>query len=649
MAECVCNDTDKINMCGIAGYTTIGTNKTTDPTLINKMIDVLIHRGPDDKGTVAFPQVVLGNCRLSIIDIADGKQPICNEDKTIYLVYNGELYNSPELRQDLIGQGHCFRTHTDTEVLVHLFEQEGIDFLKMLNGMFAFALYDARNHELLIARDRFGVKPLFYSYQNGMLSFASEIKALKSLPYFDTEIDPQALAIYLGFFFIPDPWTIYRNVRRLHPGHYIRLSKNGLVEGKYYDLDYSKKVKIDKIEAAREVVRLFRQSVKRQLLSDVPIGVLLSGGLDSRSVLAVASEYTTGMKSFTITFKEKAFNEGEAARYWSRVFGSCHHQLCFRSSCFCKRLLNRQRHLDEPFAIWCNVAMAELAHFIQKIGLKVVLSGDGGDELFCGYPTLQAAYFARLYRFFPHLFRKKIVQPMISRLPAGVGRLPLSFMLKSFVEADDPHPFRNFMGFKEVIRYRRWPEMLTPEAFGLVKMYDPFEVYRQYLPLIEDLHLIDALSYLDIKVFLSGNVLMSNDNAFMEASVEQRVPFLDNDLVDFLCRLPVNIRFHPIKLKTLLRHAMSKHLPSVQSRTRKRPHYSKKGFEVPGNLWLKEGCFAELSKKILSSKRILQTGFFNPRAVESIIGEQMAGRQNNERIIQTMMSLILFIDGTYEV
>jgi asparagine synthase (glutamine-hydrolysing) len=636
-------------MCGIAGYASFAQGRRVDPGLIAAMMATMRHRGPDDQGTAAFDQVALGNNRLSILDLAGGHQPMFSPDRNLVVVYNGEIYNFPELRRELETKGRQFVTNCDTELLLHLYAEQGRDFLSSLDGMFTFALYDRAKKKLLIARDRFGVKPLYYMQQKGMLYFASEIKALKTVPGFDPTPDPRGISTLLGLMYIPDPWSIYRSVHKLKPGHFLELSQDGLKEGEYYDLDFGRKNDISRQEAVRQTGALLRQAVKRQMLADVPVGVLISGGLDSRSVLSAASEVRPGLNSFTISFSESEFDEGGEAALWAGLLNSPHQPMLYKEDDFCAQLLERQEHLDEPYALWCNTASAAMARFIHQQGYKVVLSGDGGDELFLGYPTVHAANAAKLYHLLPAAIRDRVIRPLTRNLPAGNGRLPATFKLKSFVEADHPDLFRMFFGFKEVVRYADWPKLLTPEALALVGEHDPYLAFSQYLPRVNDWAFIDALSYFDFKVFLPGCSFAGADNAYMASSVELRVPFMDNQLAEFVTRLPLKARFHPLKLKYLLHQAFQSEFPAVKQVDPKLlAAYKKNGFEVPGNTWLKHGKFIELLRQVLSPKRLAATGFFRPQAVERILNDQLAGRQNNERVLQVIMSLVLFLDGTYQ-
>ncbi|MDC0033843.1 asparagine synthase (glutamine-hydrolyzing) [Alphaproteobacteria bacterium] len=633
-------------MCGIAGYSTLGTDQPVEPAALNTMVSRLNHRGPDERGTLIFPKLAFGCARLSINDLAHGRQPIANEDSSIAVVCNGEIYNAPALREKLISKGHTFRTRSDIEVIVHLYEDEGEAFLPLLNGMFALALYDHKRERLIVARDRFGVKPLYYMNRGSEFIFASEIKALKSHPSFDSALDPTGLAVFLGLFYIPDPWTAYRHVHKLQPGHYIRIERDGPSEHVFHDLDYTKKIDPDRTEAEKKTVELLGRSVERQLLSDVSVGVLLSGGLDSRTISYLAHRHVSNLSSFTITFAEEGFNEGEPANAWARLLGADHRPMPFSADHFCDDYLERQRNLDEPYGLWNNVASARMGAAIHRAGYKVVLGGDGGDELFVGYPTIHASRWGRFYRMVPDPVKQGVIAPMIQALPAGAGGLPLAFMMKSFIDADDADPIRMFFGFKEVIRFKEWPNLLTSEAMSMVGAVDPAIAFDQYRSKIAGLHPVDGLSYLDAKVFLPGCCLTGIDNAYMENSVEVRVPFLDNDVAEFSCSLSPKLRYNPFKTKPMLRAALREHLLDDDETDLRREigHYRKAGFWVPAKEWLNTPRFRDLVEDVLSPARIKQTGFFQPHAVRRILLEQLDGKRNNERMLQAIMSLVLFLD-----
>ena len=647
LPNAVAATSERAGMCGIAGYTSLPGDRPIDARYLGPMLKTIYHRGPDDHGTFFTDRVALANARLAIVDLKGGRQPIVNEDDSVVVVYNGEIYNHRELRAKLQALGHRFRTATDTEVIVHLYEEEGEAFIGQLDGMFAFALFDKARELLLVARDRFGVKPLFYSRAGDELRFASEIKALRVFPDFDSALSPEGVATALGLMFVADPWTAYRDVRRLRAGHFLRISRDGVEELPFADWHLGDKLSVTRGEAAEETAVLLRDAVRRQMIADVPIGVLLSGGLDSRTMALLASRERDDVQAFTISFDEADFDEGDAAADWAAAIGVTHHRMRFSEDDFCDHYVARQAHLDEPYSLWCNVASAQMAEQIHARGFKVVIGGDGGDELFLGYPTVNAAVIARWYRLLPALVRQQLIRPLARALPAGNDRLPVTFMAKSFVEADDPDLLRNFFGFKEVIRFKDWPGLLTPEALDLVGGIDPFIAHRQYLANVEGLEVVDALSYLDFRVFLPGVSLYGADNAYMASSVELRVPFLDNALADFAGRLPVDVRFDLLKVKPVLREALLRHILARSDLGAKiaLKNYRKAGFEVPGSVWLRKQRFAALISEILGPKRIARGGFFRPDAVTGLLEEQLTGRQNNERVLQAICAMSLFLEN----
>jgi asparagine synthase (glutamine-hydrolysing) len=628
-------------MCGITGISSLSVDKILNQELIIPLSDGIIHRGPDESGSFISDHLLLAIRRLSIIDLNTGSQPIYNEDKTIVVVYNGEIYNYLELRNDLISKGHKFATHSDTEVLVHLYEQEGIKFLSRLNGMFAFAIYDLMKRRLFIARDRYGVKPLFYSFENGLFAFCSEIKPLSTFHNRKKEINLQALSNYLTFSFVAEPWTIFKGIHRLPAGHYIIHDHNGLEIKKYFDLDFSQKIKITKSEAEIELSRLFIQAVERQLISDVPVSLMLSGGLDSRSILAATMKSGKKISSFTITYKEQLFDESDQASYWANFFKSDHYKMLYNESIFCSQLLQRQKHIGEPYGFFCDTAYYALAEYIKSKGIKVILSGAGGDELFAGYPTLNAAFLMNIYNKIPQVFTNLFIKNIINLLPAGKGNLPLSFKLKSFVNANDKNIYRAFLKFKEVITSKLKSKLFRGTPFEFINEYDPFVVYEQYLENIIDFELIDSLSYLDFKVFLGGNLFFSGDNEFMAASVEQRVPFIDNDLIQFSLSLPAKLKFHPLKLKLLLKSSLEKNIIDYRKNPPKKT-YKKIGFEIPIIPWLKNGCFNKIVKD-----QLLNNDYFNKYETNKIVESHNNGKSNNERIIQNLLSLKIFLDENF--
>jgi asparagine synthase (glutamine-hydrolysing) len=626
-------------MCGIAGFRTRSAAVGDNADLLSQMLDRLRHRGPDHKGVYCDKAVGLGNQRLKVIDIEGGDQPIANEDGSVSVVYNGEIYNFRELRKDLVARGHFFKTRCDTEVLVHLYEEYGRDMLPLLNGMFAFALYDRNLDALLVARDRFGVKPLFYTQTNAGFFFASEIGALRLVPGFDCALDYQAVSIFLAQMYIPQPWSVFANTKRLRAGHYLWVTADRAEEHCYSDFDLASKEKMSAGEAREEVIRLLSASVERQLVADVPVGIFLSGGLDSTSLLVMANKLGSRLSSFTLSYEEQAYDENERASRWASRFADKHHRVVMSERDFLDRLQSRMAHNGEPLGPWITVGSQMLAEQAAANGFKVALNGAGGDEFFCGYPTLNAAVAAKAYGLVPRALREGVIVPLVNRLPAGEGALPLAHKLKLFAGALDKDPYRTFFNFKMVTGPRQYGHLLSGDARAQLEPHSPYAAFEQYRDRIAGWSLIDALSYLDIKTFMEGSVLHLSDNASMSASLEERVPFLDNELVDFACKIPNHINFKISQVKPVLKKGVRDYLEK-NSAPDLIKGYRKLGFELPGNAWIRSGELQHfLSDNLLSGDQ----SFFNPHAVREVLDDHIQGRRNNERVLQTMLGMVYFL------
>ncbi|MBU0703759.1 MAG: asparagine synthase (glutamine-hydrolyzing), partial [Chloroflexi bacterium] len=380
-------------MCGICGIVNISASRPIDRDVLLRMTQVLEHRGPDDRGIYIDEQAGLGSRRLSIIDLAGGRQPIANEDETMWIVFNGEIYNYRELRAYLQKRGHVFRTRTDTEVILHLYEEFGVDCAQHLNGIFAFAIWDARREELVIARDRMGIKPLYYTEAAGQLIFGSEMKALLAHPDVARDIDPISLNEYLAFEYVPSPRTIIRDVHRLEPGHILRYDARGLHVQQYWNISLARseyRPPVNWRDYASGLQDTLKDAVRQELVSDVPVGVLLSGGIDSSTIAALMVEsYPGTVDSFSIGFEEASFDESRYARMAAEHLGTRHHELVFTSGMVAEMVLTVTDFLDEPFGDSSLIPTFLLSQFARE-RVKVVLGGDGGDELFAGYPTLVA-------------------------------------------------------------------------------------------------------------------------------------------------------------------------------------------------------------------------------------------------------------------
>jgi asparagine synthase (glutamine-hydrolysing) len=607
------------------------------------MLNSIAHRGPDHTGTYLSDGIALGNVRLSIIDLASGNQPIFNEDRSVVVVYNGEIYNFYELRSELVAKGHLFRTQSDTEVLVHLYEEEGIDMVRRLNGIFAFALHDTKTGDVFVARDRMGVKPLFYIDSPKGFYFASEMNPLKLTPAFSDAIDSEAFRIFLTFGYFPQPWTFFQSIRRLEAGHYVRLLPDGRVEThQYYDPSFSNSLRITREEAQQEILKRLSTAVKRQLISDVPVGVFLSGGLDSCSILAIATEHGANLETFTLSFAVPGSDENVDSSQWAKIFRAKHHRVMMDERDLVSALDGRIEQYGEPLTGFVNCGQMLLSRYAKDRGFKVMLGGAGGDELFCGYPTLNAAMFSCTYR---RALGTGALRRLASFLPEGTANLSLATKIKAFTGAISDDDLRTFMNFKAVFSDESLRSLLTEPVYRSVFGYDPLVAYKRYEGRIRDWSLVDRLQYLDMKNFLEGAVLRGGDSATMSASVEERVPFLDNDLVDFACALPTSVRYHPFRTKTLLRSGLLQWLARKEGTESLLRKYKKRGFWAPVNYWMRKGSLGAYLRERLAPRRVERVGFFQPATVTRMLEDHLAGRANHDRRLQSVTGVMSFLES----
>jgi asparagine synthase (glutamine-hydrolysing) len=612
--------------------------------LVARMCQSMVHRGPDDEGTISLDGVTLGMRRLSIIDIKGGRQPIHNEDSTVVVVQNGEIYNHLELRELLTAAGHVFTTQSDTEVLVHGYEQWGEVLVDRLNGMFAFALLDRPRGRLFLARDRIGIKPLHYAIKGGRLVFASELKALLRDPTLRREIDVQALDDYLALEFVPSPGSIVRGINKLQPGHTLTWSLAG---GRHELRRYwspelgaaegpeARARSLD--EHCEELRAVLRESVRKELISDVPLGVFLSGGIDSSAVTAMMAELGSSVKSFSVGFAERTFDEAPYARQVAAHLGTDHHELTLEPSMLLGLIPQLPALLDEPLGDASIIPTYLLSAFTRR-HVKVALGGDGGDELFAGYPTLQAHRLAGLYRRAPRALRQGIVEPVVRRLPVSRDNLSFDFRAKRFVGG----------AMSSVTeRHQRWMGSFAADeraALLSAEVRDQLANAGRRDPLeaaLEGTRLVDPLNQvllIDMRLYLENDILVKLDRASMMASLEGRVPLLNNDLVEYATRLPLDLKLRGLRSKFLLKRALRGLLPEKILR---RP---KKGFGIPVATWFR-GPLKEQLLSVLSPDRIARKGFFDPLAVSALIEEHMAGRRDNRKQLWTLFVFELWHDG----
>jgi asparagine synthase (glutamine-hydrolysing) len=592
------------------------------PDQLAAMSATLVHRGPDSDGSFADGPAGLAARRLAIIDLATGDQPIANEDGRITVVQNGEIYNYRELRHELERGGHRFSTSGDTEVLVHLYEEHGERFAERLRGMFAVALWDAVRNRLVLARDRYGIKPLYYREAEDELSFASELRALPR-----GEIDLDALEAFLAFNSVPGPLTIFRDVRKLQPGHVLTW-ENGRSELIRYarpaPVPASEVRDEEEAELVEELRARLRDSVRAHLVSDVPVGVLLSGGIDSSVLAALAAEEASEpVRTFSIGFEERSFDELADARLVAERYGTQHRELVLRPDA-ALLLPALAEAFDEPFAD-SSALPAYLVSQLAAEDVKVALSGEGGDELFGGYYTYAADLLAQRTGWATPLLR-----PLVERLPSSSARASFDYRAKRFVRAAHLPPLE---------RHHGWKEIFSPEAraelTGRRSELDPVDLLRARFAETEGAELLARLQDVDLGTYLVDDLLVKTDRASMAHSLEARVPFLDPVVTNFALALPSRHKVRGLRKKVLLRRAAAPLVPPELLRRRKR------GFSIPAAAWLR-GELEPFARDTLSPDTLRRQGYFQPDVVTRLIGDHVAGREDLSRQLWGLLSFTLW-------
>ena len=582
----------------------------------------LVHRGPDSDGAFVEGPAALAARRLAIIDLQTGDQPIANENETIHVVQNGELYNYRELRAELERAGHRFRTHGDTEVLVHLYEQDGLAFARRLRGMFAVALWDSTLRRLVIARDRYGIKPLYYRASAAGLEFASELRALPR-----GEIDLDALESFLAFNSIPAPLTIFRKVRKLPPGH-VLVWEGGEARLERYarpaPAPEGELREDDEAELIEELRGRLRDSVRAHLVADVPVGVLLSGGIDSAALTALAAQETAEpVRTFSIGFQERSFDELSDARLVAERYGTQHRELVLRPDA-ALLLPALADAFDEPFAD-SSALPTYLVSQLAAQDVKVALSGEGGDELFGGYYTYVADLLAERTGGLARLAR-----PLVERLPTSTARASFDYKAKRFVRGAHLPPLERHHAWKEIFSRDARAE-LTGRSNG----FDPVDVYRARFAETEGADLLARLQDVDLGIYLVDDLLVKTDRASMAHSLEARVPFLDPAVTNLALALPTRHRVHGLRKKVLLRKAVAPLVPERIVKGKKR------GFSIPAAAWLR-GELEPFARQTLSADTLRRQGFFRPEAVATLIDRHVAGKEDLSRQLWGLLAFTLW-------
>ena len=632
-------------MCGINGIAlSTRSGRRLDREMLIRMRDVIKHRGPDDVGIFVDDRVGLGHRRLSIVDVAAGHQPMTNEDGSLQITYNGEIYNHADYRNELEDRGHVYTTHCDTETILHLYEEHGPRCVDYLRGMFAFAIWDARKKELFVARDRLGVKPLYFAHtDDGCLYFGSEIKTLFQTGAVTPELNFRVLPDYLANHATSGEETLYRGVRRLLPGHTL-VWRDGEIEiNKYWDVSFVKTAderRSDK-DFIAEWAELFRTSVRLRLMADVPLGMFLSGGIDSSAIAAMMSGMVDEpIKTFSVAFAEREANELEYARIVAEAYKTNHHEVVVSPEQFFEALPRLVWHEDEPLAHPSSVAL----YFVSLLAsqhVKVVLTGEGSDELLAGYgryrKTILNLSVGKLYRSFAPSILQTAVRSGVTGLPTSKVRQKL---LRSFLNVTpdiESIYFDNFAVFPLAMQ----SGLLSGEAREQAGVLDPYAGVRHALDETDARSLLDRLLYADIKTYLH-ELLMKQDQMSMATSIESRVPFLDHKLVEFTCSLPERLKLRGGTTKYILREAMKGVLPeAILSRP-------KMGFPVPIGAWFR-GAYKSVIDEYVLSERAVSRKIFNPEFVRDLVNRHQSGAENHDERLWALVNFEIwqrqFFDG----
>jgi asparagine synthase (glutamine-hydrolysing) len=628
-------------MCGICGvFSFSGALGPDDPHLVGRMARAIAHRGPDDAGCYADGSAALGHRRLSVIDLShNGHQPMPNEDGSVWIVFNGEIYNFAELkeRHRLLEKGHAFRSATDTEVLIHLYEELGPAMAGELNGMFAFAIWDKRRRELHLARDRHGIKPLFYCRAGDRLLFGSEIKCILEDARVPRRIDLQAMHDFLTFDYIPGEQTAFEGIHEVPVAHWMTAGAAGIARHRYWDLTFQVDDGMDEaraVEGAREGMDL---AVKRQLVADVPVGVLLSGGMDSSTLVALMQRHTTGpIHTYSVGFEDGSFNELPYARMVSRKFHTAQREVTVTPRLVRDLLPEYLRYIDEPYADGSAIPTYYVCQ-LAKGEVVVLLSGEGGDEAFAGYETYAAHRASQWFRRVPRWVRQGLIAPVVQSLPVSHKKLSLEFKMKRFLGGQDLEPEQAHL----------WWRIVLTEAQKL-SLYTP-RVLEHFAPQASGRHFADAfarssardvlnrLMHLDSGIFMPDDLMIKNDRMSMAHSLEARVPFTDHELVEFMGTVPPALKLRGLRKKHIMRRAMEGVLPPEILNKKK------VGLEMPYSRWLKHELH-DLLMRYCGPKRIAETGLFRPQAMDALIQEHVSGRRDHGRALWGLLNFMMWVE-----
>ena len=613
-------------MCGIAGFS------WKDDGLVRRMTQVLKHRGPDDYGVYSDDWVSMGHRRLSIIDLSErGHQPMSNEDGSVSVVYNGEIYNFQDLRRELESKGYVFKSRTDTEVIVHAYEEYGADCVNRFNGMFAFAIWDRNKRELLLARDRLGIKPLYYYLHNNRLVFGSEIKAIVANPMVPREINPQALYDYIGYEFVPAPDTIFRHVYKLAPGHYLQYREGKALLTQYWDLQFQSESHPKRYyeERFREILT---ESVRKRLISDVPLGVFLSGGLDSSAIVALMSHCGVDpIQTFSLGYEDPSFSELDYASVIAKQFNT-EHTVLMVDPITPNLIEEAVWHLDEPMTDLSTIPFYLICQKARE-HVTVCLSGEGGDEVLVGYDRFRASKLNGYYELLPEWVRRGLVAPLVNALPDQPQKKGAINMLKRFIEggllpAEGEHMRWQYFGMPG-----RETQLFSNDFVSEISA-DPFGPVRYHSQRCNSSKRLDREIYVDLMAVMPDSPLMKVDKMSMAHGLEVRVPFLDHEFVEFCATIPGDLKLGGFTTKKIFRSAMKGILPDdIRGR-------GKQGYSFPIKNWLRNEL-NDYMKDVLTSSSLIKDAF-NPAFVNQLIKEHQEHRANHNHILWALINLAVW-------
>lgn len=630
-------------MCGITGWIKIDNNSSQNHSeaVLHSMCEAMKHRGPDSEGLWLDETVALGMRRLSIIDLATGEQPVYSEDKSVVVVMNGELYNFREVRADLEKRGYKFITNTDTEILPHLYMEYGEAMLEHINGMFAFALWDKRKQKLMIARDKFGEKPLYYGVFDNKLLFASELKVLLANPAVKNEINLNSLRQFLSFDYVPAPNSIFQGISKLPAAHFLTVEKGEIKTKRYWNLSWEKgSTNLSLLDKAKELRELLADAVRMRLVSDVPLGILLSGGIDSSTVAAFATQFSTEkVKTFSIGFEEDSFDESKYARQVAKHLDTEHYEDKLSVEKAADLISEIGLWLDEPMSDGSLIPTFLLSRFVRK-HVTVALGGDGGDEIFAGYPMYFAHKVANFYNGIPSILRNNLIEPAVNNLPVSNKNLSFDYKAKRFVRASKYDLVTRHHSYFGSFSIDEQQNLLSKDVLKQTSN-DIYKEAKELLEICDATNEIEQMQFLDINFYMAEDILTKVDRASMAVSLEVRAPFLDPRVAQFAASIPLEYKLKGNKGKYILKKALEPLLPKEIL------HRPKKGFGIPIAEWLKQRL-NPLMHELLDTKKLKEQGLFDAEFVQKLIKEHETNIASHHKQLWTLLVFQLWYQKFYK-